>query len=632
MFSCAKVAYGREELHSAPRLHFYLMAARIPTSLFTVLQTCMAAALLLTGPLLSGQGAPQQGKKASKPAAAATPLRVQFVDVAKSAGLRFRHYNGASPEKYVIETMGSGAAFFDYDNDGWLDIYLVNGGAVPGHPAPVPVCNALYRNLRNGTFEDVTAKAGVPGNGYYGMGVAAADYDGDGNTDLYVTAFQRNVLYRNRGDGTFSDETKRAGVAAGAWSSSAAFLDYDRDGDLDLFVVRYVDFDYSRNRVCGDSIRRIRGYCHPDVYDGLTDILYRNNGDGTFTDVSVATGIAAHIGKGLGVVAADLDQDGWMDIYVANDSVPSFLFHNRGDGTFEEFGVRAGVAFDDGGRPQAGMGTAAGDFDGDGRLDLIKTNLDREYNNLYRNSGALFLDVAYQTGFAAPSLPLVGWGAEFFDYDNDSDLDVLIVNGHVVDNVQLMRPESRYPQPKLLFENLGGPLRGVTGQHGAALSKPQVSRGAAFGDFDNDGDVDVLVLNLGGAPELLRNEGGNRQHWISLSLEGTKSARDAIGACVSIIARGRAMMRCLSGGGSYLSSSDHRLHFGLGSATRAERVSIIWPNGPEETLENLEADSFYRVREGKGAAERITVEAAEKGSSGPGRGRVRDGSPPRPRP
>ncbi|MGH9532232.1 MAG: CRTAC1 family protein, partial [Terriglobales bacterium] len=470
--------------------------------------------------------------------------------------------------------------------------------------APAPVRNALYRNLRNGTFEDVTVKAGVPGNGHYGMGVAAADYDGDGNTDLYVTAFQRNVLYRNRGDGTFSDETERAGVAGGAWSSSAAFLDYDRDGDLDLFVVRYVDFDFSRNITCGDRARRIRAYCHPDVYDGLTNLLYRNNGDGTFTDVSQASGIAAHVGKGLGVVAADLDSDRWMDIYVANDSVRSFLFHNRGDGTFDEIGVRAGVAFDDGGRPQAGMGTAAGDFDSDGRLDLIKTNLDREYNNLYRNSGTLFVDVAYQGGFAAPSLPMVGWGTEFFDYDNDGDLDVLIVNGHVVDNVRLLRPESRYPQPKLLFENAGGRFREVATQHGAALIKPQVSRGAAFGDFDNDGDVDVLVLNLGSAPELLRNDGGNRGRWLTLTLEGTKSPRDAIGALVRVTALGRTVLRCKAAGGSYLSASDPRIHVGLGTAERADKVEIQWPSGSVEVLEKLEAGKFYRVREGQGIVEK----------------------------
>ncbi len=561
----------------------------------------IAAFFLLLFPLAAGQAASPQGKKTPGPAASAS--RIRFVDVVKSAGLRFRHYSGASPEKYVIETMGSGAAFLDYDGDGWLDIFLVNGGAVPGYPAPGPVRHALYRNLGNGRFRETTAEAGVGGNGHYGMGAAAADYDGDGHTDLFVTAFTRNALYRNRGDGAFEEVTERAGVAGGMWSSSAAFLDYDRDGDLDLFVARYVDFDYSRNRICGDSFRKIRGYCHPDVYDGLTNLLYRNNGDGTFADVSQASGIAGHVGKGLGVVAADLDQDGWIDLYVANDSVRNFLFRNRGDGTFEENGVRAGVAYDEGGRPQAGMGTAAGDFDGDGRLDLIVTNLDHEYNNLYRNTGSLFVDVAYATGFGAPSLPFVGWGTEWFDMENDGDLDVLVVNGHVVDNVALLRPGSRYPQPKLLFENLGGRMREVSAKHGSALSAPRVSRGAAFGDYDNDGDVDVLVLNLGGAPQLLRNDGGNRGGWISLALEGVKSPRDAIGTRVQATVAGRTLTRYLAGGGSYLSSSDHRIHIGLGTAERADRIEIAWPSGVVDVLENVASGRFYRVREGKGIVE-----------------------------
>ncbi len=531
------------------------------------------------------------------------PTAVQFVDVAQPAGIRFRHYNGASPEKYVIETMGSGAAFLDYDGDGWLDIFLVNGGAVPGHPAPGPVRHALYRNLGDGKFQEVTEKAGVGGNGHYGMGVAAADYDNDGHTDLFVTAFKRNALYRNRGDGTLEEVTDRAGVSGGKWSSSAAFLDYDRDGDLDLFVARYVDFDFSNNITCGDRARRVRAYCHPDVYDGLTNLLYRNNGDGTFTDVSEASGVAAHVGKGLGVVAADLDEDGWIDLYVANDSVRNSLFRNRGDGSFEEIGVRMGVAYDDGGRPQAGMGTAAGDYDGDGRLDLIVTNLDHEYNNLYRNTGSLFADVAYATGFGPPSLPFVGWGTEWFDMENDGDLDVLIVNGHVVDNVQQLRPDSRYPQPKLLFENQGGRLRDVTAGHGAALLTPQVSRGAAFGDYDNDGDVDVLVLNLGGGPELLRNEGGNSGAWISLALEGVKSPRDAIGTRVQATVAGRTLTRYLAGGGSYLASSDHRIHIGLGTTERADRIEITWPSGAREILENVAGRNFYRVREGKGIVE-----------------------------
>jgi hypothetical protein len=321
----------------------------------------MVASLALGAGPGAGTGQAQRGK-----ARTAAVSAVRFVDAAAEAGLGFRYWSGASSDKYVIETMGSGVAFLDYDRDGWLDAYLVNGGAVPGHPAPVSPHNALYRNRGDGTFQDVTSEAGVKGNGHYGMGAAAADYDGDGHTDLFITAFGRNLLYRNRGDGTFADVTERAGLAGGGWSSSAAFLDHDRDGDLDLFVARYVDFDFSRNRVCGDTHRAIRAYCHPDVYDGLTSLLYRNNGDGTFSDVSQASGIAAHVGKGLGVVAADLDEDGWIDIYVANDSVRNFLFRNRRDGTFEEIGTAVGVAFDENGRPQAGMGTAAADYDGDG--------------------------------------------------------------------------------------------------------------------------------------------------------------------------------------------------------------------------------------------------------------------------
>jgi len=522
------------------------------------------------------------------------------------------HYNGASPEKYVLETMGSGAAFIDYNNDGWLDIYLVNGGGVPGHTPAAPVRNALYRNRGDGTFVDVTAQAGVGGNGHYGMGVAAGDYDNDGWTDLYVTTFGRNILYRNRGDGTFEDATERAGVAGGGWSSSAAWLDYDRDGRLDLFVARYVDYAFERNVICGDPARGIRAYCHLDIYDGTTSLLYHNNGDGTFTDVSKASGIASQIGKGLGVVAADFDGDGWIDIYVANDSVRNFLFHNQGNGTFKEIGIASGVALDEGGRPQAGMGTAAGDYDGDGRLDIIVTNLDREYNALYRNAGAFFADTSFPTGFAPPSLPLVGWGTGFFDYDNDGDLDILVVNGHVIDNIEKFRAGQTYPQAKLLFENLGDRFREVAAQHGAVLTKPEVSRGAAFGDYDNDGDVDVLVLNLGGAPTLLRNDDGNRGNWLSLALEGVKSPRQAVGALVRVQVGGRTLTRYVAGGGSYLSASDTRVHVGLGRAARAERIEIRWPSGAIETLENVAAGKFYRVREGSGIVDARPPAAAAK--------------------
>jgi hypothetical protein len=336
------------------------------------------------------------------------------------------------------------------------------------------------------------------------------------------------------------------------------------------------------------------------VYDGLTGLLYRNNGDGTFTDVSQASRISVQVGKGLGVVAADLDQDGWIDIYVANDSVRNFLFRNRRDGTFEEIGTAVGVAFDENGRPQAGMGAAAADYDGDGRLDLLVTNLDHEYNNLYRNAGAFFIDVAFATGVAAPSLPYVGWGAEFFDFDNDADLDILVVNGHVIDNVEQLRPESRYAQPKLLFENVGGRFREVSEECGTALRVPRVSRGAAFGDYDNDGDIDVLVLDHEGSPQLLRNDGGNRGGWISLELEGVRSPRDALGTRIEATTAGHTLTRYLAGGGSYLSSSDHRVHVGLGAADRAERLEIRWPSGGVETLEDVRAGKFYRIREGRG--------------------------------
>ncbi len=564
-------------------------------------------ALACLGTAGSGRLFAQVQKKSAAP-----PSPQSFANVAAAAGLRWTHYNGASPEKYVLETMGSGAAFLDYNNDGWLDIYLVNGGGVPGHAPPAPVRNALYRNQGDGTFVDVTAQAGVGGNGRYGMGVAAADYDNDGWTDLFVTTFGRNILYRNRGDGAFADVTEKAGVAGGGWSSSAAFFDYDRDGRLDLFVARYVDYAFERNVICGDPARGIRAYCHPDIYDGVSSLLYHNNGDGTFSDASKSAGIAAIIGKVLGVVAADFDADGWIDIYVANDSVRNFLFRNQGNGTFKEIGIASGVALDEGGRPQAGMGTAAGDYDGDGRLDIIVTNLDREYNALYRNSGAFFADTSFPTGFAPPSLPLVGWGTGFFDYDNDGDLDILVATGHVIDNIEKFRAGQTYPQAKLLFENLGDRFREVAARHGAALTKPEVSRGAAFGDYDNDGDVDVLVLNLGGSPTLLRNNGGNRGRWLSLTLEGTKSPRQAIGTLVRCQVGGRTLTRFLAGGGSYLSASDTRVHIGLGRAARAERIEIRWPSGATEVVENLAAGKFYRIREGAGVVETLPPAARVK--------------------
>jgi len=525
---------------------------------------------------------------------------ILFEEVASVSGLDFRHYSGASPEKYTLETVGSGVAFLDFDNDGWLDIYFVNGGPVPGRPPPGPIRHALFRNQRDGTFLDVTAGAGVEGNGRYGSGVAAADYDGDGWTDLFVTAFGRNLLYRNARDGTFVDETDRAGLAGGQWSTSAAFLDYDQDGDLDLFVARYVDFDFDRNLTCGDPTRGIRAYCHPDVYDGVPSLLYRNNGDGTFSDVSQESGIAAHVGKSLGVIAADLDEDGRVDLYVANDSVANFLFRNRGSGRFEEVGLISGVALDEGGRPQAGMGTAVGDLDGDGRLDLMVSNLDGENNNLFRNEGSYFADTSFTVGFASPSLPMVGWGIGACDFDNDGDLDVLVVNGHVIDNVEQLRPGTVYRQPVLLLENLGRRFRQLGGD---PLESRRAGRSAAFGDYDNDGDVDVVISELDGPPALLRNETRSSNRWLSLELMGTRSPADAIGTRVLATVGGRVLTRYLEGGGSYLASNDHRIHLGLGPAKSATRIEIRWPSGERDVLENLASGRFYRVLEGQGLVE-----------------------------
>jgi hypothetical protein len=472
------------------------------------------------------------------------------------------------------------------------------------------VRNALYRNQGDGTFVDVTAQAGVGGNSRYGMGVAAADYDNDGWTDILITTFGRNILYRNRGDGTFADATERLECpAAGGHERGVPRLRPGRAAGPLRGALRRLRL--RRNVICGDR-RAASALLPPDIYDGVSNLLYHNNGDGTFSDASKAAGIAAQIGKGLGVVAA-ADADGWIDLYVASDSVRNFLFRNQGNGSFKEIGITSGVALDEGGRPQAGMGTAAGDYDGDGRLDIIVTNLDREYNALYRNAGAFFADTSFPTGFAPPSLPLVGWGTGFFDFDNDGDLDILVATGHVIDNIEKFRAGQTYPQAKLLFENLGDRFREVAARHGAALTKPEVSRGAAFGDYDNDGDVDVLVLNLGSSPTLLRNNGGNRSLWLSLTLEGAKSPRQAIGTLVRCQVGGRTLTRYFAGGGSYLSASDSRIHIGLGQAARAERIEIRWPSGATEVVENLAAGKFYRIREGAGVVEALPPAARPKG-------------------
>ncbi|MGH9402353.1 MAG: CRTAC1 family protein [Terriglobia bacterium] len=521
---------------------------------------------------------------------------LQFIDITSPAGIHFQHTNAATGRKYLVETMGPGCAFFDYDNDGYLDLYFVNGGLLPGFHATSRPGNVLYRNNRDGTFTDVTRQAGVEGYGY-GMGVTVGDYNNDGFADLFITCYGSSILYRNNGDGTFTDVTQTAGVNNRKWGTSAAFFDYDKDGFLDLFVANYVDFSLDHNTFCGIQPDR-RAYCHPDEFDPAASVLYHNNGDGTFTDVSKQSGIASAKGKGLGVVAADFDGDGYQDLFVANDAFPNFLFMNNRDGTFRETGTLAGVAYNSNGQALSGMGVAAGDYDGDGKLDLVVTNLSFQGYSLYQNEGrGVFGDVAFPSGVGLPSLLRTGWGVGLGDFDNSGNLDIFAVNGHVMDNIAAFSPSITYLEPPLLLENEGGRFIDETRSCGRVLQTPRASRGAAFGDFNNDGHVDILIANCNQAASLLRNDSGDENHWIILKATGRRSNRDAIGTKVRLTANGKTQTREITGGGSYLSSSDYRLHFGLGKAERIERLEVDWPRGGTQVLEGLKVDRMHHLVE-----------------------------------
>jgi enediyne biosynthesis protein E4 len=520
---------------------------------------------------------------------------VQFVDVSAEAGISFKHENGASREKLMTETFGSGVAWLDFDDDGWLDLFFANGADLAGGGASPG--NVLYRNLGNGTFVDVTRKAGAAGRGLFATGVAVGDYDNDGRQDLYITGYGGNQLLHNNGDGTFADTTARAGVAGSGWSSSAGFIDYDRDGDLDLYVVRYLDYDIKDNPHCGYKKEGYRMYCDPRTFEGIADLLYRNTGGGNFTEVSRAAGIANPAGKGLGVAFGDVDQDGWPDIYVANDGVRNFLYRNKGDGTLVDIAYSAGVGFDGNGKPQAGMGTEIADYDDDGLPDIFVTNFSEELNTLYRNLGKLvFEDITERAGLGSGYLPL-GFGTRLFDYDNDGDLDIYVTNGHVIDNVALYHPHLSYRQKDLLYENLGGRFRDVSASSGPAFHIEHVGRGAATGDFDNDGDLDIVVADCGGRPILMRNDGGNRNHWLALRARGRESNRLGFGTRVRVLSGGGRQLREIWSAGSYLSGNDVRLHLGLGRETRASRVEILWPSGKTRILENVAAGQILTVDE-----------------------------------
>ena len=525
-----------------------------------------------------------------------------FADATQQAGLHWQHRSGGPEKWHILEAKGGGAAFLDYDGDGYLDIYLVNGSTLErtGHVSPLD--NALYRNTGGGRFADVTAAAGANDTSW-GMGCVAADYDNDGNADLYITNYGANRLYRNVGDGRFADATVSAGVGDDRWSTGAAFGDYDLDGDLDLYVANYVDFDPDIRRedrpFC--QWKSVDVFCGPRSLRGAADRLYRNEGDGRFVDKTADAGVEdRHKYYGFAVLFSDYDQDGWPDLFVANDSTPNLLYHNLGDGRFEDVALAEGVAYNYAGKGQAGMGAAWGDYDGDGFLDLFITHFASDYNTLYRNErGRFFVDVTLKAGLGDKSLPYVGWGTCFIDYDHDRDLDLFVANGHVypqVDRLQLS--EETYAQPNQLFENRGdGTFRGVEGIK--ALQERRVSRGACRGDYDNDGDLDLLILNLDDLPTLMRNDSATG-HWFAVRLVGRRSNRDGVGARIAVFSAGKKQVREAVAGSGFLGGHDPRLHFGLAGSSKVDSLEVRWPSGIVDRLYELSADQLVVLVEGKG--------------------------------
>ena len=540
------------------------------------------------------------------------PLAVKFVNVAAQSGLRAKTvYGDERKNKYLLETTGSGAAFIDYDGDGWQDIFLANGtrlGALPREQTPT---YRLYRNTGKGTFQDVTEKAGLARTGW-GQGVCVGDFNDDGREDLFVSSYGKNALYRNNGDGTFTDTAERAGVANNRtrWGSGCAFLDYDRDGRLDLFVASYIDLDLKTAPLPETGPCLYKGLtvaCGPPGLAGGVNALYRNAGDGTFADVSEKAGITRTNGTyGLGVLTADFDNDGWPDVYVANDSAPAALYHNNRNGTFTDIGVEAGCALSIDGKPQAGMGVSAGDYDRDGWLDIFKTNFAGDTSTLYHNTGgAVFDDVTFPAGVGVNTRWL-GWGCGFLDADNDGWPDIFLVNGHVYPEVERLTTEAGYAQRKVLYRNLrNGRFKDVSDEVGGAVVEPTTARGAAFGDFDNDGDMDVLINPVNALPELLRAETGGRNNWLKVRLVGTKSNRSAIGARVKCVTADGTQIDEVRSGGSYYSQNDLRVHFGVGVNQKIKLMEIRWPSGQVDTLRDVPVNQILTVKEGSTKTEGV---------------------------
>jgi enediyne biosynthesis protein E4 len=523
-----------------------------------------------------------------------------FTDITRQAGITWRHFSGESPDRFLIETMGGGVGFLDFDGDGLEDIFFLNGGETPHGKSPLPVRNALYRNLGNGRFEDVAAKAGVDHIDFYGMGVAVGDFDNDGFPDIYVTGFPESALFHNNGNGTFTNITEKAGVKnAGKWAASAAWFDYDRDGLLDLIVTNYVELSFDNPKKC--ETNGVRSYCVQVAYQGLPLTLYHNNGNGTFSDVSAQAGLAKFVGRALGVVAIDVNDDGWPDLFVARDASPNLLLINQKDGTFQDLALDAEVAYDSNGVAKAGMGVDAGDVNGDGIPDFVVTNFNDQYHSLFFGSLSFpYEDRTITSHLAQYSKSDVGWGTKFIDYDNDGNQDLIIANGHINQTVELTRGDVKYQEPPLLLHNDGkGVFENVASQAGPVFNSSYSARGLAVGDFDNDGDPDVVFTTLNGPPVLLRNNVGKNNSWIGFELQGTSSNRDAIGARITVFCPTERRVRWITGGSSYLSSHDKRVVVGLGHIAAGTIVSaeIRWPNGKFQRLSDLQPDRYHRVVE-----------------------------------
>ena len=531
---------------------------------------------------------------------------ISFEDVTQKLNIHFQQQASATSQKYLPETMGSGVALFDYDNDGRLDIFVVNGARIddPMPPGAMPVkdspkyWNRLFHQRADGTFEDVTEKARLSGIGY-GMGVAVGDYDNDGYDDLYVTALGGNRLYHNNGDGTFTDVTAAAGVGGSGWSTSAAFVDYDNDGLLDLVVARYLDWSFDKNIYCGEKRPGYRSYCHPDLFHGASPLLFHNDGHGHFTDVTAKAGLGSTDGKGLGVAIADYDHDGNIDIFFANDATRQFLYRNKGNGTFEDVAMPAGIAVDGEGKTYNGMGVDFSDYDNDGHPDLIISNLATQKYAVYQNLGDGTFDYAsYGSGVGAITFLHSGWGLHFADFDNDGRKDLIVAQGHVMDNIELNFPHLRYQEPPLIARNTGQKFEDVSAHAGPAFHQAWAARGLAVGDIDNDGRTDAVLVVHDGPLHVLRNTSNNTNHWLTLKLEGRKSNRDGIGAEIKLTSSsGGQQYVTVSTTGSYLSASDRRAHFGLGSDISAKSIEIRWPSGIVQKMENVRADQIVNVTE-----------------------------------